>query len=106
MVENEQAAVLIPPFEDPADLGQRLADPHASQERVLLGREEVATVWSAVEKLSPQQRAIFTLRFVEEMSLEEIAEVTSLKVGTVKTHLFREGCGQGFVTGGSRRPCT
>jgi len=26
---------------------------------------------------------------VEEMSLEEIAEVTSLKVGTVKTHLFR-----------------
>jgi RNA polymerase sigma-70 factor (ECF subfamily) len=49
----------------------------------------VATVWSAVERLSPQQRAIFMLRFVEGMSLEEIAEVTSLKVGTVKTHLFR-----------------
>jgi RNA polymerase sigma-70 factor (ECF subfamily) len=76
-------------FEDVADLEQRLPDPHASQERVLLGREEVATVWSAVEKLSSQQRAIFILRFVEEMSLEEIAEVTSLKVGTVKTHLFR-----------------
>jgi RNA polymerase sigma-70 factor (ECF subfamily) len=76
-------------FEDVADLGQRLPDPHASQERVLLGREEVATVWSEVQKLSPQQRAIFILRFVEEMSLEEIAEVTSLKLGTVKTHLFR-----------------
>jgi len=76
-------------FEHVAELEQRLPDPHASQERVLLGREAVATVWSAVEKLSPQQRAIFILRFVEEMSLEEIAEVTSLKVGTVKTHLFR-----------------
>jgi RNA polymerase sigma-70 factor (ECF subfamily) len=76
-------------FEDVADLEQRLPDTHASQERVLLGREEVATVWSAVEKLSSQQRAIFILRFVEEMSLEEIAEVTSLKLGTVKTHLFR-----------------
>jgi RNA polymerase sigma-70 factor (ECF subfamily) len=71
------------------NLGQRLPDPHASQERVLLGREEVAGVWSAVETLSPQQRAVFVLRFVEEMSLEEIAEATSLKVGTVKTHLFR-----------------
>jgi len=72
-----------------AELGQRLPDPQASQERVLLGREEVAGVWSAVEKLSPQQRAVFILRFVEEMSLEEIAEATSLKIGTVKTHLFR-----------------
>jgi RNA polymerase sigma-70 factor (ECF subfamily) len=75
--------------EEVTDLEQRLPDPHASQERVLLGREEVASVWSAVEKLSPQQRAVFVLRFVEEMSLEEIAEATSLKVGTVKAHLFR-----------------
>ena len=75
--------------EDVADLEQKLPDPHASQEQVLLGREEVATVWSAVEDLSPQQRAVFILRFVEEMRLEEIAKVTSLKVGTVKAHLFR-----------------
>jgi RNA polymerase sigma-70 factor (ECF subfamily) len=75
--------------EEVEDLGQRLPDPHASQEQVLLGREEVASVWSVVEKLSPQQREVFILRFVEEMSLEEIAAATSLKVGTVKTHLFR-----------------
>jgi RNA polymerase sigma-70 factor (ECF subfamily) len=75
--------------EEVADLGERVPDPHASQERVLLGREKVATVWSVVEKLSPQQRAVFVLRFVEEMRLEEIAAATSLKVGTVKTHLFR-----------------
>jgi len=71
------------------ELGQSLADPQASPERVILGREEVAGVWAAVQKLSAQQRAVFVLRFVEEMSLEEIAEATSLKLGTVKTHLFR-----------------
>jgi len=72
-----------------AGLGQSLPDPRPSQEQVLLGREEAAGVWAAVEKLAPQQRAVFILRFVEEMSLEEIAAATSLKVGTVKTHLFR-----------------
>ena len=71
------------------EFGQSLADPQASPERVILGREEVAGVWAAVRKLSAQQRAVFVLRFVEEMSLEEIAEATSLKLGTVKTHLFR-----------------
>jgi RNA polymerase sigma-70 factor (ECF subfamily) len=75
--------------EEVAALGQKLPDPHPSQEQVLLGREEVAGVWAAVEKLSPQQRAVFILRFVEEMNLEEIAEATSLRLGTVKAHLFR-----------------
>jgi RNA polymerase sigma-70 factor (ECF subfamily) len=75
--------------EEAADLGQTLSDPHASQEQALLGREEVAAVWEAVRKLSAQQRAVFVLRFVEEMSLEEIAESMSLRLGTVKTHLFR-----------------
>ena len=74
---------------DVADIAERLPDPHASQERMLLAKEEVAAVWSAVEKLPPQQRAVFILRFVEEMSLEEIAEATSLKLGTVKIHIFR-----------------
>jgi len=68
---------------------ESLADPQASPEHVILGREEVAGVWVAVQKLPAQQRAVFVLRFVEEMSLEEIAQATSLKLGTVKAHLFR-----------------
>jgi RNA polymerase sigma-70 factor (ECF subfamily) len=32
---------------------------------------------------------VFLLRFVEEMELLEIAEVTGLKEGTVKIHLYR-----------------
>ena len=63
------------------------ADPTPEQD--LLVREKVAAVWSAAEELSPQQRAVFVLRFVEEMSLDEIATATNLKLGTVKVHLFR-----------------
>jgi RNA polymerase sigma-70 factor (ECF subfamily) len=65
---------------------------HGSQpspERVLLAREEVEAVWSAVASLSQQQQTIFLLRFAEEMSLTEIADILKLSVGTVKAHLFR-----------------
>lgn len=55
----------------------------------LIAKEKVAAVWSAADELSPQQRTVFVLRFVEEMSLEEIAAATNLTLGTVKVHLFR-----------------
>jgi len=60
-----------------------------SPERVLLAREELEAVWAAVDSLSQQQRAIFLLRFTEELSLAEIAAIMKLSVGTVKAHLFR-----------------
>ncbi len=39
--------------------------------------------------LSGRQRAVFTLRHYEDQSLEEIAQVLGLDVGTVKAHLSR-----------------
>ncbi len=64
-------------------------DPAPSAERALLAREQMMSVRSTLDKLSPQQRTAFTLRFFEEMSLEEIAHVMEVEVGTVKAHLFR-----------------
>jgi RNA polymerase sigma-70 factor, ECF subfamily len=43
----------------------------------------------ALEKLSLRQRTVFALRHYEDRSLNEIAELLSLDVGTVKAHLFR-----------------
>jgi RNA polymerase sigma-70 factor (ECF subfamily) len=80
---------LVAGGKDAAELADKRPDPRPSPERELLAREELAAVWSAVEMLSAQQRAVFVLRFVEEMTLEQIAEATSLKTGTVKIHLFR-----------------
>jgi RNA polymerase sigma-70 factor, ECF subfamily len=50
-----------------------IADRGASPERTLAAREQLAAVWSDMQSLSAQQRAVFTLRFVEDMSIEQIA---------------------------------
>jgi len=52
-------------------------------------KRQVADMWKRVELLPRQQKLVFTLRFYEEMSLSEIAEVTGLALGTIKSHLAR-----------------
>lgn len=46
-------------------------------------------VWSAVEELSPPQRATVLLFYRHEMGCHEIAQVLELPVATVKSHLHR-----------------
>jgi RNA polymerase sigma-70 factor (ECF subfamily) len=77
------------PAESGEPLVETLADNHTSAERQLLAREQLAAVWAAVERLPNQQRTVFLLRFMEEMSLEEIAQAIGLRVASVKTHLRR-----------------
>jgi len=57
--------------------------------RVLAARQDVRAVRDAVARLPVRQRAAFTLRYVEEQSLEEIAAALGCEVGTVKSHLAR-----------------
>ncbi len=74
---------------DPADIGDWLADERSSPEQSLLAREQAGTVWEAVKALSPNQRTVFLLRFVEEMELPQIAVATGMNENTVKSHLYR-----------------
>lgn len=71
------------------DIASHLAQPGISAESLLIAREQVASVWSAVAELSARQRSVFLLRFVEELELPEIAAVTGMPVSTVKSHLYR-----------------
>jgi RNA polymerase sigma-70 factor (ECF subfamily) len=48
-----------------------------------------ARLQTAMERLSERQRAVFTLRHFEDLSLDEIATLLGLDVGTVKAHLAR-----------------
>jgi RNA polymerase sigma-70 factor (ECF subfamily) len=41
----------------------------------------------ALEQLSPEHRAVVTLRFLEDMTVDEIAEATECPAGTVKSRL-------------------
>ncbi len=60
-----------------------------SPEALALMKERVGAVWEAAAKLPGKQKAVFLLRFVEDLDLLEIAEVMKMKEGTVKAHLFR-----------------
>ena len=48
-----------------------------------------ARLENALERLSPRQRATFTLRHYDDLSLEQIGDVLDLDVGTVKAHMHR-----------------
>lgn len=72
-----------------AQVAENVSDPRGSPERLLVAQSQLQAVWTATRQLPPQQRTIFLLRFAEEMTLCEICSVTGLKIGSVKTHLFR-----------------
>ena len=74
---------------DIADLPLAIPDGRQSPEEQALMREQVQAIWGAAAALPGRQRTVFLLRFVEDMDLLEIAEVTGMKEGTVKAHLFR-----------------
>jgi RNA polymerase sigma-70 factor (ECF subfamily) len=48
-----------------------------------------ARLEAALDRLSPRQRATFTLRHYDDLSLEEIGNLLDLDVGTVKAHMHR-----------------
>lgn len=68
---------------------RQIPDPQASPEQALLARRELDAAWSIAGELPSQQSTIFMLRFAEEMTLLEIAQVLGLRTGSVKAHLFR-----------------
>ncbi len=70
-------------------IGGLVSDGAGSAESRILMKEQVEAVWEAAGNLPEKQRAVFLLRFVEDMELLEIAAATGIKEGTVKTHLFR-----------------
>lgn len=75
--EEEQAILLKTRSVAPEAEQKYFADQVSRRLRISLGR------------LSARQRAVFTLRHYEGMSLEEIGSHLDLDVGTVKVHMFR-----------------
>ena len=55
----------------------------------LLREERVSVVHLALGQLSDEHRHILVLREMEEMSYEEIAELLSINIGTVRSRLSR-----------------
>ena len=75
--------------EDGAGLADLAFATDPSPERRAAGRQIRERLGSAMEALSPRQREVFVMKHFEEMSIPDIAELTGLDTGTIKSHLFR-----------------
>ena len=73
---------------DGMSLLDNIGDGHDLQAAHAQGEDE-RELYAAIEALPPQQRVVLTLYHLEELSIVEIATITGMAEGTIKSHLFR-----------------
>lgn len=70
------------------DDGEQLRD-NNSPERILMSKQIAETVNAAMERLPEDLRSAITLREIDGMSYEEIAQIMDCPIGTVRSRIFR-----------------
>lgn len=64
-------------------------DEHTGQTAHLEMLDNQEMVQEQLSQLPPKYRIVLILRHLQDMSYEEMAEVLTMPIGTIKTHLFR-----------------
>ena len=80
------------PFSGDLDFSAMVSEGGASPSAMLESEEAGrvrASVWSAVDRLSPPQRATILLFYRNDFGCQEIARALQLPLATVKSHLHR-----------------
>lgn len=75
--------------EDGEDMEPEVEDSLPGPEEQLLHKERQSHIAWAMGQLEPEFRQVLTLRVLQELPYEQIAEIMELKVGTVKSRLAR-----------------
>jgi RNA polymerase sigma-70 factor (ECF subfamily) len=78
----------VPFSGDDDDAAQEPASPLPTPEDSLVDAQTSRDIDRALKQLPDQARVVFVLREIEGLSYEEIAEVTGIKLGTVRSRLF------------------
>lgn len=63
--------------------------PEGTPETTLMRRENAKRLREAIQKLPPDYRLILVLRDMEELSDADVAEITGLRLGTIRVRLHR-----------------
>ena len=88
-LERKRIAVLdVGEDEDTIDPLENLSDGF-DLESAYADSEASARLHKAIEALPPLQRTLLTLYHLDELPIDEIAGITGLAAGTIKSHLFR-----------------
>ena len=84
---NERRRIRRHP-EAPLELAVDVADLEDPQ-AAAVARDQLALAWQAIDRLPPERRRALVLRFVEEMSTREIAQVLGRSEGAVRVLIHR-----------------
>jgi RNA polymerase sigma-70 factor, ECF subfamily len=84
--ENLSLEELMP---DRQELQRLSGSPDGTPETSLLHRESAKRLREAVQKLPPEYRLILVLHDMEELSDTDVAEITGLRLGTIRVRLHR-----------------
>src|SRR5271165_1836901 len=71
------------------ELEQMLRNPQPSQEQALLSEEDIARLKQAIMAIPLHYRMVLVLHDMEELGTEEVAQILSLRQGTVRVRLHR-----------------
>jgi RNA polymerase sigma-70 factor, ECF subfamily len=73
------------PPERSFDLSDLAEEPSETNE---FRKEDAQEIHASLDQLTPEQREVLVLRFLEDMTYEQIAKVTGCPVGTVRSRLY------------------
>ncbi len=65
-----------------------MTEPPAEEHEPEFDAQDAAKIHAALAHLSLGHREVLTLRFLKDMSYEQIADVTELDLGTVKSRIY------------------
>ena len=88
-VVTESAMMSAGDDDDETSKVERELTDGSTPEAVLASKEIARTVNAAIEALSEDLRQAITLREIEGLSYEEIAELMNCPIGTVRSRIFR-----------------
>lgn len=96
-LEKKQLVLVDLPEQKPDDAFEEgrspllslVAGPEHDPETALFDQDLTSILSTAIEQLPPLYRTLIALYHQQELSYEEIAQITSLPDGTVKNYLFR-----------------
>ncbi len=71
--------------EHPLEVSDLVEEPSCGDE---FDHEDALEIHAALDRLAPEHREILVLRFLEDMTYEQIAKVTGCPIGTVRSRLY------------------
>lgn len=76
-------------YDDGGERARAAADPQPGPELLAIRQETWYAIAAAVERLSPRLRPAYVMRYLDDLSYEEIAHALQQPIGTVKASAHR-----------------